>query len=318
MTLSNLQPQSPPSLQTLRDGLEQAERQLVRLDRNNIQQFLVLLDKIEQMWTEYSDPSALRAEDGRWQSLLKRIASSPQVVSNAAAQAGGLAKLRSQHPPATGLWWHTDQQVSAQRNKSWQRLGIVAGVVVLVIVAFWIGNNVMSRNVAVADPTQAIEQLVETLSCQEALTVVESSRQGSPDDASLLVWDSVLAEQLGNLERSQSSLEQAQEKFVGSPAAFWTLTGDHRLQVGNWDGAEEAGQQALALTPEDAQVMFLLGRIAEARGDQAQALDYFEQTIALAGDSNPELVALVKIRMGFSLQEPGVLPAPAPTPNSTP
>jgi tetratricopeptide (TPR) repeat protein len=239
-------------------------------------------------------------------------------LNNAAAQAGGLAKLRSQQPPATGFWWHTDQQVSAQRTKSWQRLGIIVGVVALVIVAFWIINSVMSRSVAVADPAQGIEQLVETQSWQEALTLVESARQGSPDDANLLVWDAVLAEQLGNPERSQSSLEQAQEKFVGSPAAFWTLVGDHRLQAGNWDGAEEAGQQALTLTPEDAEATFLLGRIAEARGELAQASEYFEQTITLAGDSNPELVALVKIRMGFLMQRSEPLPGPAPTPNATP
>jgi tetratricopeptide (TPR) repeat protein len=320
MTISNIQPQSAASLHGLRDALEQAERQIVRLDRTNIQEFLVQLDQIEQMWTEYDDPSAMRSEEARWQSLLKRITTSPQLVTAAAAQVGGLTKLRSQHFPATGLWWHVDEQVAEQRNQRSRRLGLIVGVVALVVLAFWIINNVMSRNAATAgmvEPLQQVDQLVENQSWQEALNVVESARQSSPEDVDLLVWDSVLAEQTGSSERSQSSLNQAQKLFVGSPAAFWTLVGNYRLQAGNWDGAEEVGQQALALAPEDAEVTFLLGRVAEARGDMAQATEYYNQTLTLAGDSNLELVALVKIRMGFLTQNAGPMPGAAPTPGST-
>jgi tetratricopeptide (TPR) repeat protein len=320
MTISNIQPQSTASLHGLRDALEQAERQIVRLDRTNIQGFLVQLDRIEQMWTEYDDPSAMRAEEARWQSLLKRITTSPQLLTAAIAQVGGLTKLRSQNPPATGLWWHVDEQVADQRNQTWRRLGILVGVVALVVLAFWIINNFVLRNAgtaAVADPSQQIDQLVETQDWQEAFTVVEAARQNSPDDVNLLVWQAVLAEQLGDNERGQSSLNQAKEAFVGSPAAFWTLVGNLRLQVGNWDSAEEAGRQALMLVPEDAEVTFLLGRVAEARGDMVQAADYFNQTVTLAGDSNPELVALVKIRLGNLLQSVAPMPGPAPTPDST-
>jgi tetratricopeptide (TPR) repeat protein len=319
-TMSTIQPQSAASLHGLRDALEQAERQLVRLDRTNIQGFLVLLDQIEQMWTEFSDPSAMRAEEARWQSLLKRITTSPQLVTSAAAQVGGLTKLRSQNPPATGLWWHVDQQIAEQRSQTWRRFGVIAGVVALAALTFWAISFFISRNAATAgaaDSSQQIDQLVEQQSWQKAITAVETARQSSPDDVDLLVWESVLAEQLGDSERSQSSLDQAQEKFVGSPAAFWTLVGNHRLQAGNLEGAEEAGQQALALASEDAEVTFLLGRVAEARGDMAQASEYFNQTLTLAGDSNPELVALVKIRLGFLMQSAGPMPGPAPTPEPT-
>jgi tetratricopeptide (TPR) repeat protein len=320
MTISNIQPQSAASLHGLRDALEQAERQIVRLDRTNIQGFLALLDQIEQMWTGYDDPNSIRAEEARWQSLLNRIITSPQLLSTAAAQVGGLTKLRSQNPPATGLWWHVDKQITEQRKQMGRRVSLIVGVVALVALTFWAISSFMSRNAAtagVADPSQQIDQLVEQQSWQEAITVVESARQSSPDDVGLLVWDSVLAAQLGDSERSQSSLNQAQEKFVGSPAAFWTLVGNHRLQAGNLQGAEEAGQQALALAPENAEVTFLLGRVAEARGDMAQASEYFNQTLTLAGDSNPELVALVKIRLGFLMQSAGPLPGPAPTPDTT-
>ena len=316
MTVSTLKPQSATTLNDLRDALESAERQLVRLDRSNILQFLVQLDKIEEMWTEFSDSSTIRAEEGRWQSLLKRITTSPQLLTTAAAQAGGLTKLRSQHAPATGLWWHVDEQVAAQRGKTFQRLGIIAVALVAVVALFWVINNVMSRTIEIENPTLQIDQLVESQSWQKALTVVETARKTSPDDVNLIIWDSVLAGQLGNRTRAQTSLDEAQAKFTDTPTAFWTLVGNFRLQAADLAGAEEAGQEALTLSPQDANVTFLLGRVAEGRGDMAQANEYFSQTVTLAGDSNPELVALVKIRMSNLLQSIP-LPSPAPIPTAT-
>jgi Flp pilus assembly protein TadD len=101
----------------------------------------------------------------------------------------------------------------------------------------------------------------------EALAVIAQARKVEPDEAELLVWEAVLYEQAGNATQAQTSLAQAQQKFVGETAAFWTLVGNKRQQVGNWDGAAMAGQQALALALQDAQVTFLLGSVAEARGD---------------------------------------------------
>jgi len=297
---------------------------MVRLDRNNIQQFLLQMDAIEQMWPEFGEPSGLVAEEGRWQSLIKRIETNPKLLTGAAAQAGGLNKLRSQHPPATGSWWHVDQQAAGQRNKTFQRVGVIVGVVVLAIVAFWVANFFMSRSTvtaesaaSVTDVVPEIEQLVEQEGWQAALTVVESALKSAPDDAALLAWDSVLAAQLGDSARAQKSLTQAQTKFVGEPAAFWMMVGEDRLKAGDWDGADEAGQQALALTPEEAQVIFFLGRVAEARGDTTQANEYYNQALTLAGENNLELVALIKLRMGYLMQGVGPLPSPAPLPETT-
>ena len=141
---------------------------------------------------------------------------------------------------------------------------------------------------------------------------MEKARQTAPDDAELLVWDAVLAEQLGDAARAKTSLAQAEQKFVGQPAAFWTLVGTHRQQVGNLPAAEVAGQQALTLAPQDANVTFLLGSVAEARGDTVQAAQFFSQTIALAGDGNAELGVMAKMRMGYLMQRVEPLPGPAP------
>lgn len=307
------EPQIKYSLHSLRDALEQAEGQAARLDRSNIKAFLVGLDQVEQMFSAYGqDDDAIRAEQTRWKSLQKRIDANPGMVVTAAATAGGLPKLRSQHAPAAGSWWHADAAVARGRTQTLRRVGMVVGAVVVVALAWWGFTAFFPATDTPADAATAIEQLVTAQKWPEALAVVAKARQTQPDDADLLIWEAVLNEQVGNRAEAQSSLTQAQQTFMGQPAAFWTLVGSYRQQTGNLGGAEEAGQQALALAPQDAQVTFLLGSVAEARGDMVEAADYFSQTVALAGDANPELGVMAKVRMGYLLPRAEPLPNPAP------
>ncbi len=289
------------SVHTLRAALEKAERQILHLDRSNINGFLELLDEIERTFLEFGpDQSSLRAEEGRWESLRSRIDAKPQVLVAAAAQAGGLAKLRAQHPPATGPWWHLDTVVAQRRSRSLKRTGItVVAVIAVVSVALWAINAFTPAQGSLTAATSQIEELVTAQKLPEALAAVEKARQTLPNDPELLVWDSVLAEQLGDAARAQASLTLAQQKFTGQPAAFWILVGNHRQQVGNLAGAEAAGLQALALAPQSAEANFLMGGVAEARGDIVQAADYFSKTVALAADTNPALSVTAKVRLGY-------------------
>jgi len=160
--------------------------------------------------------------------------------------------------------------------------------------------------------------LVTDQKLPDALALVEKARQTKPNEPELLVWDAVLNEQLGDAARAKTSLAQAQQKFVGQPAAFWTLVGNHRQQVGNLPGAEEAGQQALTLAPRDANATFLLGSVAEARGDTVQAATFFSETVILAGDGNAQLGVIAKMRMGNLMQRVEPVAGAAPVPTTTP
>ena len=301
------------SLQSLRDALEQAERQVVRLDRGNIQAFLTGLDQIEQIFAGYgADQGAVRAEAARWESLRSRLTANPGLVVTPAANAGGLAKLRSQQPPALGPWWHLDAAMARGRSKTMKRVGMDIGAVVLGALVWWGMMTFFPSSGSQTDTTTAIEQLVTAQKWPEALAVVVQARQTQPADADLPLWAAVLYEQVGNVTLAQTTLTQAQQQFGGDPAAFWTQIGTYRQQVGNLAGAEDAGQQALAAAPQDPQVTFLLGSVAEARGDMVQAANYFSQTIALAGDTNPELGVMTKVRMGNLMPSLEALPNPAP------
>ncbi len=301
------------SLQSLREALEQAERQIGRLDRDNIKAFLLGLDGIDQMFAGYGqDTSSVRAEATRWQSLRQQMVAKPQLVVTAAANAGGLAKLRSQQAATVGPWWHLDTAVTQQRTQTRQRVGLAIGAVALVALIWWGVTTFFPATDPVADTTATIEQLVAAQKWPEALAVVVQARQTQPADAALPLWAAVLYEQVGNVTLAQTTLTEAQQQFGGDPAAFWTQIGTYRQQVGNLAGAEAAGQQALAAAPQDPQVTFLLGSVAEARGDMVQAANYFSQTIALAGDTNPELGVMTKVRMGNLMPSLEALPNPAP------
>ena len=150
------------SVNTLRAAIEQAERQVTRLDGSSIKAFLVLLDGIEQMFVELgSDQSALRAEQGRWEGLRNRIDAKPQPLVTAAAQAGGLAKLRAQHPPATGPWWHLETKVAQRRTQALKRAAVMlAAVVVVGALALWGINAVTPDAGSPVTISAQIEELV--------------------------------------------------------------------------------------------------------------------------------------------------------------
>lgn len=308
------EPRATSSVNTLRTALEQAERQVARLDGSNIKEFLIQLDQIEQMFSDLGpDQSALRAEQGRWDGLRNRIDAKPQLLVSAAAHAGGLTKLRAQHPPATGPWWHLDTAVAQRRTQTLKRTGITIAAVVLVIaVAIWGINAFSPAAGSPATVTAQIEEMVSAQKLSTARTAVEKALQTAPNDPELLVWDAVLNEQIGDAVRAKTSLAQAQQKFVGQPATFWTLVGNHRQQVGNLPGAEAAGQQALTTAPQDADATFLLGSVAEARGDNVLAANFFSKTVALTGNANAQLGVIAKMRMGNLLQRVEPLPAPVP------
>ena len=74
----------------LRDALERAERLSVQLSPGNVEDFLLLLDQIDQYFETIDNGDIdLRPEEVRWQSLLNRLNSKPQPLTTAAARAGG-------------------------------------------------------------------------------------------------------------------------------------------------------------------------------------------------------------------------------------
>ncbi len=96
---------------------------MVQVDGKTIDEFLTLLDNIEQQFETLGKESPeLRPERSRWESLLNRINSQPGPIVHAANVAGGMDKLRAAHPPAESFWWYLDREVTIRRIRSVRRL----------------------------------------------------------------------------------------------------------------------------------------------------------------------------------------------------
>ena len=217
-----IQTQTDNPANRLREALDKAERQIVKLDGDNIEKFLVLLDTIEQMFEDFADVEIdLRPEEVRWQSLLNRMSSRPGPIVAAASKAGGIGKLRTKHPPAESFWWHLDQVVAQNRRSMVQRVGLTLGsIVAVVLLAYWILNTFFPPNpdtLLLVDTTGRIEQLVMEQRWAEALDFAEKTLLELPDEVELWAWKAVLLERLGDVDDAQKALDEALE-LMAEPA----------------------------------------------------------------------------------------------------
>jgi Flp pilus assembly protein TadD len=291
----------------LRNALDKAEREVVSINASTLESFLVSLDQIEQMFeTLAKNQTDLRPEEVRWESLLNRLSSNPGPIAAAGSKVGGMASLRTKHPPAESFWWRLDEEVARRRVQTIRRVGISVGSIIAVAALLLWGIHFFfppdPKAVLLSTVGSQVDMLVLEQKWAEALELVEQAQSTLPDEPELLAWETVLAEQLGDATRAQASLAHMQTLLADQMAALWILLGSHRLQVGNLVGAEQAAQSALALEPENPQATFLLGGVKEAAGDTATAVDLFNKTFDLAEATNPQLAVIARVRMGNLLQ----------------
>jgi hypothetical protein len=294
----------------LREALDKAERLVVQVDSHSVAEFLTLLDNIDQQFEALEgNDFDLRPEQSRWESLLNRINRQPNAIVRAANVAGGMEKLRAEHPPAESFWWHLDKEVTQRRLLAIRRLIItVVSVVVIVVGGYWAINFFFPPNpdaVLMVETNSSLDRLITEERWQEALDLVQAVRAQLPTNAELMVLEVVLNERLGNQDAAAAALAEAQQALADRPVELLIHLGNNRLRTGDIEGALAAGEEAVQLDPNDPQVYFLLGGIAEAQGDIPLAVSYFEQTFELAESSNPQLAVIARVRMGSLLQSPG-------------
>ena len=296
---------------SLREDLAEAERLIIQLRRDNVESFLQLLDSIDARFTQLeSSGMDLRPEQSRWGSLHSKLRREANRVMRLLNAAGGLEQLRQANPPAQGLWWRLDAVVAAARRRFIRRLGITAATVVALLAIVWalftfvipVDHNAVITSEAIT----TLRQLAFEGRWQDALAVIEEAKpQLTQPDAELLIWEAVIRDKLGQSERVQDTLAQAKALVPSDQqVAYWWTLGMVRLAIGDLEEACTAGNEALALDPSDPQGYFLLGTVAEVRGDTGAAIDFFEKTFQLAADSNTQLAAVARIRMGTLLQRP--------------
>lgn len=300
---------------SLREDLAQAERVIVQVRRDNVAPFLQLLDRIEDRFGQLEASGVdLRPEYTRWTSLHSKLQREAGRVVRAADLAGGLEKLRQNNAPARGAWWHLDTVVAANRRHLIRRLSISVGTIAILLVSIWVLLTYVfppdPNTVIVSEATSSLQQLAFEGRWQEALAVIDEAKaQLTEPDVELLIWEAVIAEKVGQTSRAQEALTAAKARIAaGQQSAYWWTLGSIRLSVGDVEKARAAGDEALALDPNDPQGYFLLASVAELEGDTITAIDLLEKTFELAADGNPQLAVIARVRMGNLLQSPAGAP----------
>lgn len=310
----------------LRHNLDRAERLTPSLTGDNVEEFLLLLDHLEEQLKQL-EPSGLdmRPERTRLLSIHSRLERKPRELVSAASKAGGLATLRQRHPPATGFWWQLDGVVAAQRRKQFRRLFTTLGVIALVLGGLYFVVETFfppdPNVVAVSEATGRLTDYALTGDWEGALAVIDATKARlTVPDVEILMWEGVVAERLGLQARSEAALAEARA-LVGEEgeALYWVNLGNIQLMSNDLEAAQVAADRALALDENEAQAYFLLGSIAESRGDAQAAIVNYERTFELAADANPQLAVLSRIRLGTLLQSgAGFQPLPNASPTVAP
>ncbi|MCB0064748.1 MAG: tetratricopeptide repeat protein, partial [Caldilineaceae bacterium] len=291
----------------LRSALDLAERRIVQLTKENVEAFLVLLDQIETYFaTMDTGEIDLRPEEVRWQSLLNRLDSKPQPLAAAAARAGGMAKLRANHPPAESFWWHLDSEVHKRRVRATRRAIVSLLIAVVVVVGgYYALNAIFPPNqdaVRMLEVSSKLDELIATQQWADALTLVEASEAELPNEVELVLWEVVFANQLGDSARADDAWARAQAMAADQGPLLLVQLGTFYMQAGDLVRAEQAANDAYAAAPDNPQVTFLLGNIAEEKQDLPTAIAMFEKTFDLAENDNPQLAVIARVRMGNLLQ----------------
>lgn len=296
---------------TLREDLEDAERAIVRLRRDNVESFLQLLDRIEESFTQLESSGLdLRTEQTRWGSLHSKLHREASRVMRVLDVAGGLDRLRTDNPPAQGPWWHLDEVAAAARRRFLIRMGTTVGAVVALLATVWALLTFViptdPNTVIMSEATFELRQLAFEGSWEDALAVTEEAKaQLTQSDVELLIWEAVIRDKLGQIASAQNILAEAKALVPSNrQMAYWWTLGFIRYEIGDLEEARAAGNEMLALDPSDPQGYFLLGTVAEVEGDISAAIGLFDKTYQLAIDSNAQLAAIARIRMGTLLQRP--------------
>lgn len=291
----------------LRDLLDKAERQLPALDAAGLEAYLVHLDQVDALFGALLPEGIdLRSELARWGDLEDQIRRRAGSLVRMANRVGGLPSLRSRHEPAVNFWWRLDDLVAARRRGLLRRVLITLGVLGLLLVVgvfayqTWLAPS--PATLLQARTLNNTEQLVYDQKYDQALSGIDAALVSLPQDPELLVWAGVLAQKLGNSAQSAGYLQRARQ-VLGDANRYQLLLAMHQLAVGDLDGAENAAQSVLKANPQEAQAIFILASVAEARGQRLQAIQLFEKAAALAESTNPQLTVVSKVRLGVLLRQ---------------
>jgi tetratricopeptide (TPR) repeat protein len=311
----------------LRSLLADSEKLLVNLrgSGSNALDLLRDLDTIDALRSELDAAGAdLRAEEGRWESVLAGVRDKASQIVREARHLGGLAALRRQNHPdgQAAWWWRLDQEVAARTRRRLLRGGAIAlGAIVLIAAA-----GLILRTLFPVDPRvqQATEKLLQGQNkvefdgdLQGALVLFQQAAALTPGDSETWLWLGGVQEKLGDAAAAADSFRHASD-LIPDPLDYLTRRATIHLALGMLDQALSDANAALARDPENPQAEIILAGVYQAQGQLDAAVQALQRTADYADKRNlPQISATARYQLGMLLQSIPLAPPPS-TPPATP
>ncbi len=286
---------SDSAINRLRDLLDRAERSAaaMRTDANAAAELLALLEQAAALLGELQPRRIdVRAEEGRYDSLRRRVLQAAPTIAPLLARAG-------QNPAGT-LWADVQARAVAHRQRQRRRLGVTLAVLAVLAVLVFVVVPRIFPPTPIANTTLITQALAQNAAAAIATAQAEATR--APTDPLGPLWVGVLEEQRGNSAQAEAAFAEARARSFND-GEFLLDRAQVYVQVGDLDRAERDGRTLLE-TPASAPMGHLmLGTVAELREQYDTAAAAYEQAAALAEVAGqPELVVTARTRLAGILQ----------------
>ncbi len=303
---------SSSPLALLRQDLTELEKLLVKVNSGHVVRALELLDLCSEAMHQLRQQGVdLKGEEGLWAGFEHKLHESAGQFVKASKPHGGLASLRASHSGSTGFWWRLDDTFRSQNRRQVNKVlrwgGLVAGVIAAIYILLTYVFPPDEITVLVTSVVYDLESLVEAQDYNSALKLIEENLEAAERSEELLIWAGILEEQLGNTEATIGYFDEAFGNPDLPPVRVWATIGTDRLRIGDFEGAECSAQAALELEPEFPQGHFLIASVAEATGNFARAVEYFNLTADYAYEKEPQMAVIARVRLGYLMQSPTIL-----------
>jgi tetratricopeptide (TPR) repeat protein len=259
----------------------------------------------------------LRPEEGRIESIQRKLRDRKAILLRELRPLGGLDKLRAGRTPAPeNWWWHLDKELAAERRRLLRRYAIIAGVVaVLAGIAVVLYVRFLRPDpltVAIYRNQNDAINAITAGKLKDAIPYIEENMRLAPEQAEWPIRLGVLEELAGDPARSQAAYEQGR-KLAGDEVSFLLQRAQYYIEAGAWTPALNDAQKVAELQPQSAMAYYLQGRAYAGLGRRAEAVAAYEKTTQLAGKGQETLYVMAKLEMATLLQQID-LPQATPTP----
>jgi tetratricopeptide (TPR) repeat protein len=300
-----------PSFETVGDELDRLEIPAGKIGMITPEQGFGLLHGLDAVYSRMQDlepgGASIKMAQAQFDGITSRMQKEAGQFIRDLGGAQALQRARAEvKPPKEHSWWYLDEWLTNQHKAAFQRLLVIAGIVV---VAFIVLALVYNRFLA-PDPSvtarygheQTARDLMMKGDLQGALDEVTQGLEIPPVDPSLQVLKGVILEKMGQSSQAGTFYTQAKIGF-NNPDEFYLARGQDYIQVGLADQAMADAQSAVQANPQSGSAYLLLGQIYEVQRKNQEALDAYNKAYEAADQSKqPELAALARMRLAMLMQ----------------